>query len=442
MHWASGLSGTRPRGVEIEWLGPDADRIRTAWGPGAVTWAAEVGEEVIAKAGEKLPLLGGSGSVVDALRRGTTSTTLRVLAIVSGCAEPDMPVVSPEAAEASRDLARRGPTLAEFTRAIRFGHSVLTTAFIDAIAATAPPSQAPAELRRVSLLLFKLIDEFIADVADVFVDEQTAWAASRSAAQLELVRKIVEGDSSGLADAERVLGYSLSGQHLGIIVWSAPSGERTAHRLRAVIDPVLRCWGTPQASLVIPVGSNTLWAWGSFSSNACRETGGRLPEFDTTYIVTGQIGTGVEGFRQTHLEARSVERLVRQGSDLPRASMAHEDVDLDVLLLADRQAARQFVARHLGPLASDDPRMKELRTTLRRYLEMRRSLAKVAAVEHISRNTVTYRVQQAFALCGHPSDTSTTKLHAALLAADWLHESPDSAAHRLLTSAGATRRAV
>ena len=31
--------------------------------------------------------------------------------------------------------------------------------------------------------------------------------------------------------------------------------------------------------------------------------------------------------------------------------------------------------------------------TLRRYLDMDRSLAKVAAEEHISRNTVTYRVR-------------------------------------------------
>ncbi|MEU1549855.1 helix-turn-helix domain-containing protein [Nocardia sp. NPDC005745] len=110
--------------------------------------------------------------------------------------------------------------------------------------------------------------------------------------------------------------------------------------------------------------------------------------------------------------------------------MAHEDVDLDVLLLADRQAARQFVARHLGPLASDDPRMNELRTTLRRYLDMRHSLAKVAAVERISRNTVTYRVQQAFTLCGHPTDTSTIKLHAALLVADWLLDSPTPRRYR------------
>jgi len=43
--------------------------------------------------------------------------------------------------------------------------------------------------------------------------------------------------------------------------------------------------------------------------------------------------------------------------------------------------------------------MAELRSTLRNYLDMDPGLAKVAATKHISRNTVTYRVQQALSMC-------------------------------------------
>lgn len=192
MQWLGRLSATRAEGHDLEWLGPDAERIRKAWGPGAVLWAAEVGERVIEKAGQELPLLGGSRSIVDALRRATMSTTLRVLAIVSGCAEPEASVVSAEAEEATRDMARRGLKLHEFTRSIRFGHAVLTAAFLDAISAASPQHHDDGELRRVTLQLFQLIDEFIAAMSAVFLDEQSAWSASRSAAQLELVRKMVE----------------------------------------------------------------------------------------------------------------------------------------------------------------------------------------------------------------------------------------------------------
>ena len=106
MQWLEKLSATRADGHDLEWLGPDAERIRKAWGPGAVLWAAEVGERVIEEAGQELPLLGGrTRSIVDALRRATMSTTLRVLAIVSGCAEPAASVVT---AEAEGGHARHG----------------------------------------------------------------------------------------------------------------------------------------------------------------------------------------------------------------------------------------------------------------------------------------------------------------------------------------------
>jgi DNA-binding PucR family transcriptional regulator len=100
---------------------------------------------------------------------------------------------------------------------------------------------------------------------------------------------------------------------------------------------------------------------------------------------------------------------------------AHEEVELAALLTNDATAAREFVTRHLGPLAdTDDVRMGELRDTLRSYLDHERSTVKVAADQHISRNTVTYRVQQAFRLCQHSPDTSPLRVHAALSVVDWL----------------------
>jgi DNA-binding PucR family transcriptional regulator len=120
------------------------------------------------------------------------------------------------------------------------------------------------------------------------------------------------------------------------------------------------------------------------------------------------------------VEARAVERIVRLRADLPHVTCAHEDVALEVLLLAEPDAAAGFASRLLGPLAADDSRMADLRSTLVRYLDMDHSLAKVAAAEHISKNTVTYRVQKALSLCEHPPGASTTNLRAALRVHDWL----------------------
>ena len=273
----------------------------------------------------------------------------------------------------------------------------------------------------MSLLLFKLIDEFIGAMTDVFLDEQNAWGASRSAAQLELVRQIVDGAAVRAADGaaparlptrERPTSPSSPGGRHRVTTPPTASGSQ--------VEPVLRCWGVARASLLVPVGSNTLWAWGAFKPGSTPRRGTPLPEFEGTMVGVGQAGHGISGFRRSHLEARAVERLVRHGPERAHSSLAHQDIDLDALLLADREAARQFVERHLGRLGADDPDMARLRGTLRRYLDTDRSLSKVAALENISRNTVTYRVQQAFDLCGHTSDTPTVKIRAALAVVEWL----------------------
>ncbi len=420
MDWIRTLAPTRTDPREFRLLGPDAERLRNACGPNAVAWGAQLGEDVIAKAAREVTVLGGSASLTEALRAATTSTTLRMLTIIAGCADPDASVVTTEAVTGTRDLARRGLKISDFAHTIRYGHSILYAAFFDAVSAVAPSSGAHEELRRVSLLLFKLIDEFIGAMTDVFLEEQNVWGASRSAAQLEMVRQIVDGAAVSTADARRLLEYPLGADHVAVIAWRTAPGHDTADSLRVAVEPVLQCWGITQASLLVPVGSNTLWAWGAFEPGSTPKKKTPVPEFEGTMVGVGQAGHGISGFRHSHLEARAVERLLRHGPERSRSSLAHQDIDLDALLLVDREAARQFVERHLGRLGADDPGMARLRGTLRRYLDTDRSLSQVAALENISRNTVTYRVKQAFDLCEHVSDTPTLKIRAALAVVEWL----------------------
>lgn len=56
-HWTGELSGTRARQSELEWLSPDAERIRAVLGDGAVTWAVEVGQDIATTISRKVPAL-------------------------------------------------------------------------------------------------------------------------------------------------------------------------------------------------------------------------------------------------------------------------------------------------------------------------------------------------------------------------------------------------
>ncbi|MGV9867496.1 PucR family transcriptional regulator [Rhodococcus koreensis] len=419
-HWTRELTGARPHGPELDWLGPEEDRVRSQLGDGAVDWAIEVGDRITAKVTQEIPVLRG---ITEALRRATTSTTLQSLTLVAGLAESEVSLSSTEEIEISRQFARRGLALDDLLRSFRVGYAVLGAALLDAATQLAPKTQISTELRRISVLLLEVMDDFISGGAAAFLDEQDTWTASITAARFDLVTKILDGQPVDDGRAEQVLDYPLGAAHVAIIAWSESPRGLTGHDLRSVVGPVLRHWGAPAATLVIPVGSDTVWAWGAVRPAAHASRTG-LPEFDDVHIVAGQLGHGLEGFRRSHLEAQAVERLVRLNPEPPHTTTIHEDVELEVLLLADPEAARQFVARQLGALAADDPRMVELRSTLGQYLDMDRSISKVAAAEHIARNTVTYRVQQAFSICAHPVGAPTAKLRAALMVRDWLATSP------------------
>ncbi|MFD7006375.1 PucR family transcriptional regulator [Rhodococcus jostii] len=419
-HWTGELSGTRARQSELEWLSPDADRIRAVLGDGAVTWAVEVGQDIAAKISRKVPAVGEGALPLDAIRRATTATVCRALTLVAGLGESETSLASAEVEEIARDFARRGMELDDLLRTIRVGYAVLAAALLDAVTRLIPPSESGNEMRRISLLLFEVLDDFTGVAASAFLEEQSAWAAGVSAARLDLVTKIIAADPIESAHAEQVLGYPLGGHHVALIAWSGP---HSGHDLRAVVDPVLRQWGTPTASLVIPVGLQAIWAWGAITPDPTRALTSTLPAFGDTFVVTGQLGSGIDGFRRSHLEARAVERLVRLRVGHPPTTTAHEHIALEVLLLADPEAAVQFASRLLGPLAGNDPRMADLRSTLSLYLDMDHSLAKVATAEHISKNTVTYRVQKALSLCT-PSGGSSTDLRAALRIDEWLRDAP------------------
>lgn len=421
MNWARHLAGAREHGSEYEWLGPDAARVRDSFGDSAVGWALEVGEAVAAKISKEIPQLAQGGSQFGVLRRATTSTTLRALTLVSGVAESEASLVSTEVVEIAQDFARRGMELNDLLRSIRVGYAVLASALLDAVIAS--DGGDTTELRRVAILMFEMIDGFTGTAATAFLAEQRAWEAHTTAARLDMVRKLINSEPVDIAQATRLLNYPLDADHVALIASSGPSQSSDRVDLRRVVDPVFNQWGSPIAKLIVPVGAHGLWAWGAYGSPAEHKTGRTLPSFDDVSIAVGQPGHGLPGFRRTHLDADAADRLRSMLDPVRANTIAHHDVDLEALLLADGEAGKEFVNRYIGQLAGVDPRVAELRSTLKLYLDHDRSLTKVAAVKHISRNTVTYRVQQAFDLCGHRSGDSTLRLHNALLIADRLDQS-------------------
>ncbi|WP_249354425.1 hypothetical protein [Rhodococcus sp. USK13] len=92
-------------------------------------------------------------------------------------------------------------------------HGLLAAAFLDGATRLVAQNESGAEIRRISLLMFEVLDDFTGVAAAAFLDEQSAWAAGVSAARLDLATKIIAADPIELGHAEQVLGYPHPSAH-------------------------------------------------------------------------------------------------------------------------------------------------------------------------------------------------------------------------------------
>ena len=418
--WVRRLEGRGIYGPELDWMGADGDRVRSELGEGALSWAVETGQKIATAVTDLVPAQ-GEGAHFHALRRATTSASLRALLLIAGI-EPTDGLIGSETVEVARDFARRGVSLEDLLRGIRLGFSGLAAELLDA-ADSLVENDRSTEMKRISLLLFRQIDSFMGAASNEYQQEKDVHAATISAARLDAVQRILAGEEPADRHAtERLLDYPLGARkHLALVAWHPAPDDNAEPSLRSVVEQTYRSVGAYGPTLALPVGSQAMWSWRAVEQSAIPPSTRLDVRLGGRRVAVGQVGEGLAGFRRSHRQARAVEELVGRRPASANSVTAHEDVELAALLTKDPTAAREFVARHLGPLADDDNlRMRELRDTLRSYLAHERSTAKVAADQHISRNTVTYRVHQALRLCQHPPDTSPLRLHAALSIVDWL----------------------
>ena len=122
-------------------------------------------------------------------------------------------------------------------------------------------------------------------------------------------------------------------------------------------------------------------------------------------------GLGINGFRDSHEQALAAHRVA---AHLTQPVTRYDEVALEAVLLGDVRAARRFVERELGSLASRDPRTSVLRDTLGSYLQSGFNAAAAAARLNVSDRTVAYRIHGIEDLLGHSVLARSSELAAAV----------------------------
>ena len=401
-------------------------------GAGPVRWAMELSSAVVRRIVGEVPVLGGSPAGVAMLRRGNEATTLRALLTLLLEGPAAVPLADEATLEGIREFVHRGVPLEQVLHGVRIGHAATTEAFLKACAESVAPEAAVDEVTAVSRELFSYVDDLADTMIRTYLVEHEVWSTSAAAARADIVRSLLsDAATADVAEASRVLGYDLRRTHEAVVVWSdSPDG---GSRLQAAAIEALRARGAT-TTLVVPVASGRLWAWGTVPADDSHRTGstGSPGSWETVaealsrqrvQAAFGTPGGGVAGFRRAHREAElaeRVERLRHEAGRFPRCVTAYADIAAVALLATDLDAAGDFVRRELGGLAARSAPMEALRTTLYHYIEAERSLLDVARRLHVAKGTVTYRVKRAQEVLGHDLDDRRFALHAALALAEEL----------------------
>jgi hypothetical protein len=394
-------------------------------------------DEVVSRAG-----LGAAGWAVESGRR--LRTELAQEPLISGCRRPGAEagfaeaislwaalrlsgvdgipgLISGELTKVIRDRVPDGVSVELGLRCVRAAHAHLTRALFQFCETMLPDAEQLATMRTISADLFDGMETLAALVAEEFATERDRWFSGSAGERFELVNAILDGEPVDPGRAMRRLGYDLTLHHVALVLWRDALPESTRD-LESVALRLLEQAGC-SSTLLLPAGSGRLWAWGGRTSNRPAEFR-RLDDPPVlpahAYVASGLPDDGISGFRRSHAQALTAERVGRTPHPKPGRLYDYGALELMVLLGADTKAAVEFVTRELGPLAVDDKSMAALRDTVRCFLDQERSLTATAELLHIAKNTVVYRVQKAERLLGRSLREDRLRLHTALYLADQL----------------------
>ena len=332
------------------------------------------------------------------------------------------------ALEHARRLAQRGTDMDELVRAYRLGHQGVLKLILDEVRA----AQLETELgwrvfEEIAASSFTYIDRVSHQVVTAYQAERDRWLANRNQIRALRVREVLDGGDLDVDETTDLIQYPLHRSHLALIVWCAEQvdGDELDAMERFVTD-LSATLGARERPLFVASDQMTGWAWIPFASDAADTAVSQIREFvrlraDAPWLAVGNPLDGLTGFRRSHREAIAARAVAMAPGAPPRPVTAADEPGLIVAaqFSSDLDNARSWVARVLGPLATDTDGDERLRETLRGFLRNSSSFKSSADELHLHVNSVKYRVQRAIERRGRPVEEDRIDVEVALLLCHW-----------------------
>jgi DNA-binding PucR family transcriptional regulator len=274
----------------------------------------------------------------------------------------------------------------------------------------------PGELREMLDVSCRSIAAYVDDtsaaISAQIARERDELTRGTHAERREAVSLLLDGAPIPRARAEQRLGYRLAGRHTAAVVWSDdPDADLGA--LDRVADLIASCAGDRQP-LAVLASAATRWVWvhGQPDLAPLRAAIGATPGLRA---ALGSAATGMDGFRRSHLEALTVQRMLARLAS-PQQLAAHDEVELVALLTSDTERAEDFMRRTLGGLDGAGP---ELTEAVRVFIAAQCNASQAAARLYTHRNTLLRRLARADQLLPRPLRENVLNVGAALEMRRW-----------------------
>lgn len=331
--------------------------------------------------------------------------------------------VPPAAAEYARRFAQHDLSLEALLRAYRLGEHRVSQWAIGILGGLEDidTADALAAMSEVNERLSRYIDQVIEGLIDIYESERRRWGSRTGAARGAQLRAVLENEGLSEASAEDLLGVPLGFWHQAAIVWVAagtPDAEGLLQAGNRVLNDV-----SGRTPLTMLADDLTMWAW--VSAPAAPSLDGteircRLEAQPALRVALGAPGHGLAGFRASLREAARARRLAETTDGSGAQLVMFDDVAVAALLTDHPEDLRNWTQRVLGALAAGDANSAELRRTVQVFLQQGGSFTEAAALLHLHKNTVHYRVKKAEQLRGRPLAEDRLDVEVALLVCDAL----------------------
>lgn len=323
------------------------------------------------------------------------------------------PAMSDEVMHIARDLIRRGLEEAA-TTAYRVGLSQALRHFVGiAFEYTDDPVQLRDLLDVVTWSISDFVENTLSHVTEMMKTERAEILRGSQPELRETVALVLDGAPIAPRRAESRLAYRLDQEHTAVVVWSTEA-ETDAPRIDAAVEALTRQRsGRP---LIVRPGASTKWVWLPGPQDldlallrSVVDPGGGVR------VAIGHRANGVEGFRRSHADAITAQRMAAR-FDSTRRIICFEEVQLVALITSDAEAAERFVRQTLGDLVYAPT---DVQDTVLAFVEEHGSITRVAARQYAHRNTVVRRLSRAEALLRQPLADNPVQVAAALQVLRW-----------------------